>query len=110
MATHPESWRPPDAHAPTPGSLRAAGCQRPAPARPGRCLPLVWAPAATPAEVQQKLNAAITQALQDPGLAGKLREQGGEPAPMTIPQFRDFIQAESAQIGRIVEAGRITAD
>ena len=67
----------------------------------------LWAPAATPAEIQQKLNAAITQALKDPELVAKLREQGGEPAPMTSAQFRDFIKAESAQFGRIVETAKI---
>jgi tripartite-type tricarboxylate transporter receptor subunit TctC len=70
----------------------------------------LWAPAATPADVQQKLNAAVTQALGDPELVKKLREQGGEPAPMPIAQFRDFIKAESAQFARIVETARITAD
>jgi tripartite-type tricarboxylate transporter receptor subunit TctC len=70
----------------------------------------IWAPAATPPEIQQKLNAAITQALKDPTLIARLREQGGEPEPMTIPQFRDFIKAESERFGRIVEAGKITAE
>ena len=70
----------------------------------------LWAPAGTPADVQQKLNTAVTQALNDPALAAKLREQGGEPAPMTSVQFRDFIKAESAQFGRIVESAKITAD
>ena len=70
----------------------------------------LWAPAATPADIQQKLHAAVTQALKDPELAAKLREQGGEPAPMAMAQFRDFIKAESAQFGRIVESAKITAE
>jgi tripartite-type tricarboxylate transporter receptor subunit TctC len=70
----------------------------------------LFAPAKTPADVQQKLNAAVTQALQDPALAKKLMDQGGEPAPMTIDQFRTFIKTESVQYGRIVEAAKITPD
>ena len=70
----------------------------------------LFAPAKTPADVQQKLNAAVTQALRDPVLAKKLTEQGGEPAPMTIDEFRAFIRTESVQYGRIVEAGKITPD
>lgn len=70
----------------------------------------LWAPAATPAEVQQKLNAAVTQALKDPELATKLRDQGGEPAPMSQAQFRDFIKSESAQFQRIVDTAKITAE
>jgi len=70
----------------------------------------IWAPAATPADVQQKLNAAITQVLKDPAVAASLRAQGGEPAPMTQAQFRDFIRTESTQFGRIVEKAKITAE
>jgi len=70
----------------------------------------LWAPAATPADVQQKLNAAVTQALKDPEFAAKLRDQGGEPAPMSQAQFRDFIKSESVQFGRIVETAKITAE
>lgn len=70
----------------------------------------LFAPAKTPADVQQKLNAAVTQALRDPALAKKLNDQGGEPAPMTIDQFRTFIKAESVQYGRIVDAAKITPE
>jgi len=70
----------------------------------------LFAPAGTPEVIQQKLNAAVTQALRDPELMKKLRDQGGEPAPMSIPQFRDFIKAESVQFERIVNSAKITAD
>ncbi len=70
----------------------------------------LFAPAATPVAVQEKINAAVTQALQDPELAKKLREQGGEPSPMPIAQFKAFIKAESAQFARIVDTAKITAE
>lgn len=70
----------------------------------------LFAPAATPVAVQEKINAAVTQALADPELAKKLREQGGEPSPMSIAQFKSFIKAESAQFARIVETAKITAE
>jgi tripartite-type tricarboxylate transporter receptor subunit TctC len=70
----------------------------------------LFAPAATPAAVQEKINAAVTQALTDPDLARRLREQGGEPSPMTVAQFKDFIKTESAQFARIVETAKITAE
>ncbi len=70
----------------------------------------LFAPVATPVAVQEKINAAVTQALQDPELAKKLREQGGEPSPMPIAQFKAFIKAESAQFARIVETAKITAE
>ena len=70
----------------------------------------LFAPAGTPPAVQQKINEAVTKALRDPALAKRLQDQGGEPSPMTQQQFRDFIKAESAQYGRIVEAARITPE
>jgi tripartite-type tricarboxylate transporter receptor subunit TctC len=70
----------------------------------------LFAPAGTPEAIQQKLNAAVTQALRDPELAKKLRDQGGEPAPMATQQFRDFIKTESVQFERIVDAAKIIAE
>jgi tripartite-type tricarboxylate transporter receptor subunit TctC len=70
----------------------------------------LFAPAGTPEAIVQKLNAAVTQALKDPELAKRLQDQGGEPAPMTAQQFRDFIKTESAQFQRIVDTAKITAE
>lgn len=67
----------------------------------------VFAPAKTPAVIQARLSEAIAAALKDPDLARRLREQGGEPEPMTQAQFRDFIARESAKYARIVEAAHI---
>jgi tripartite-type tricarboxylate transporter receptor subunit TctC len=70
----------------------------------------LFAPAATPAPVISKINAAVVQALQSPDLAKKMQEQGGEPLPLTPEQFRDFIKTESAQYLRIVEFAKITPE
>lgn len=70
----------------------------------------LFAPAGTPDTVVQKLNAAVTQALKDPELAKRLQDQGGEPSPMSVQQFRDFIKTESTQFQRIVETANITAE
>ncbi|WP_418321420.1 Bug family tripartite tricarboxylate transporter substrate binding protein [Piscinibacter sakaiensis] len=70
----------------------------------------LFAPAATPAPVLAKINAAVVQALQDPELAKRMTDQGGLIAPMSPTQFRDFIKAESAQYARIVDFAKITAD
>lgn len=70
----------------------------------------LFAPAGTPDAVVQKLNAAVTSALKDPELAKKLREQGGEPTPMTPAQFKDFIKKESEQFERIVTTAKIVAE
>lgn len=70
----------------------------------------LFAPAGTPEPIVQKINAAVTAALKDPDLAARLRDQGGEPAPMSPQQFRDFIKTESAQFQRIVESAKIVAE
>jgi tripartite-type tricarboxylate transporter receptor subunit TctC len=70
----------------------------------------LFAPGGTPEAIQQKINTAVTQALRDPELAQKLRDQGGEPAPMSPQQFRDFIKTESVQFERIVDVAKITAE
>jgi tripartite-type tricarboxylate transporter receptor subunit TctC len=62
----------------------------------------LFAPAKTPDAVIKKLNAAVTQALRDPGLVKKLEAQGGEPAPSTPEQFRQFVGAESKKFGKII--------
>jgi tripartite-type tricarboxylate transporter receptor subunit TctC len=70
----------------------------------------LFAPAGTPDAVIQKLNAAVTQAIKDPELSKRLQDQGGEPAPMSVQQFRDFIKTESVQFQRIVEMAHITPE
>jgi tripartite-type tricarboxylate transporter receptor subunit TctC len=70
----------------------------------------LFAPGATPEPILQKINAAVAQALKEPDLAKRLQDQGGEPAPMSVQQFRDFIKTESLQFQRIVETAKITAE
>jgi tripartite-type tricarboxylate transporter receptor subunit TctC len=70
----------------------------------------LFVPAATPPAVVQKLNAAVTQVLKDPELIARLHELGGEPAPMTPPAFKTFIQGESARFAKLVADARITPE
>ncbi|QFZ84740.1 tripartite tricarboxylate transporter substrate binding protein [Variovorax paradoxus] len=70
----------------------------------------LFAPAKTPPAVQAKLNEAVTAALRDPELIKRLREQGGEPMPLSQAQFRDFIKTESVKYARIVDSARIVAE
>jgi tripartite-type tricarboxylate transporter receptor subunit TctC len=70
----------------------------------------LFAPAATPAAVTAKLGTAVQEALRDPALVKQLQEQGGEPAPMTQDQFREFIKSQSRLYEQIVDAGKIVAE
>jgi tripartite-type tricarboxylate transporter receptor subunit TctC len=70
----------------------------------------LFAPASTPPAIQARLNAAVTEALRDPELMNRLKDQGGEPAPMTQKQFKDFIAVETAKYAKIVESAHIVAE
>ncbi|HYG45122.1 MAG TPA: tripartite tricarboxylate transporter substrate binding protein [Bordetella sp.] len=70
----------------------------------------LFAPAHTPEAVLDRINQAVRAALQDPQLAQRLREQGGEPAPMSVAEFKQFIQHESTQYQAIVTQANISAE
>ena len=54
----------------------------------------VVAPAATPPEIVQKLNAALNASLQTPEAAAALRRIGAESAPASAQDFAAFLSAE----------------
>src|SRR3546814_7619271 len=70
----------------------------------------LFAPAHTPPAVLDRINQAVQGALQDPQLAQRLRDQGGEPAPMSVAEFKQFIQHDSKQDQAIVEQAHISAE
>jgi tripartite-type tricarboxylate transporter receptor subunit TctC len=66
----------------------------------------VVAPAGTPADVVNALNAAFVKALSDPAAIEKIRGLGAEPKPTSAEGFAKFIQSESAKWGKLIaEAG-----
>ena len=67
----------------------------------------IWAPAATPAGVVQKLAEDIARALSDPAVRASLAKHGGEPMSMTQPDFTRFVLGESESAARIIEAAGI---
>ena len=70
----------------------------------------LFAPAAMPAANAQRLHDAITAALRDPELAGKLAEQGGIARPMALPELRAFVAEETRKFTRIIEEGNISPE
>jgi len=67
----------------------------------------IWAPAATPVGVVQKLAEDIARALRDPAVRGMLVSHGGDPMSMTQADFTRFVLAESESAARIIEAAGI---
>jgi tripartite-type tricarboxylate transporter receptor subunit TctC len=68
----------------------------------------IWAPAATPVGVVQKLAEDIARALRDPAVREMLVKHGGDPMTMTQADFTRFVLAESESAARTIEAAGIT--
>ena len=66
----------------------------------------VWTPAATPAEVVDKLANDIARVLAMPDLRDWLAKHGADPMCMTQPEFAHFVLSESESARSIFEAAR----
>lgn len=64
----------------------------------------VFVPAATPRPIVDKLAAEVKRILELPDVAGKLKEVGALPSPMTPEAFTDFIAAERTKWQDVVKA------
>jgi tripartite-type tricarboxylate transporter receptor subunit TctC len=62
------------------------------------------APAGTPRDVVDRLNAAVVKAVQLPDVRDRIRAQGGEPLSGTPQQVGAYIRAEVAKWGKVVRA------
>ena len=70
----------------------------------------VSGPKGMPADLKNKLQAAIKDALNDPVIKPKLLELGFEIVANTPEQFTTFQAAEFARWKKVIELGKITAD
>ncbi len=68
------------------------------------------APAGTPVEIVNKLNAAINAALKDPGVEKKLVALGAELDPSTPQAFGKFLEADMTRWARVIKQVGIKAD
>jgi tripartite-type tricarboxylate transporter receptor subunit TctC len=62
----------------------------------------VFAPAATPKPIVQKLAAAIVKAVESPDVAARLRELDQEPSPMLSDVTAQFVAANTASWAKLV--------
>ncbi len=66
----------------------------------------LFAPAGTPPEIVERVNAEVQKIMRTPEMAKRLETEGAKFFPMTASQFADFQKAELARWGRIIrEAG-----
>ena len=68
------------------------------------------APAGTPRDVVQKLNAAFVAALNSPEAKTRFAGLMAEPVPTTPEQFGDFMKAELAKYEKVVKASGAKVD
>jgi len=70
----------------------------------------MFAPAATPKPVLDKLNAALVKVLNQADVKKKIAEQGGDVVAETPEQFAAFIKSETAKWGKVVKESGATVD
>jgi tripartite-type tricarboxylate transporter receptor subunit TctC len=67
----------------------------------------MWAPAATPIPIVQKLNAAINAIVLEPVVKEQFAKLGIEAAPMKTDEFGKFVREQMAFYRKIVQAAGI---
>jgi tripartite-type tricarboxylate transporter receptor subunit TctC len=68
------------------------------------------APAGTPDEIIDKLNAAISAAVTDPALKARLLGQGVETVAMPVKEFKKYVTDEIAKYAKVITATGMKAD
>lgn len=68
------------------------------------------APAGLPKDIVDKLNHELRRAMAAPDVAASLALQGMDPAPSTPEALTAFIKEEIDKWGKIIRAGKFTAD
>jgi tripartite-type tricarboxylate transporter receptor subunit TctC len=70
----------------------------------------VFAPAGTPVDIIERLNAEIVKALQSAEVKQRMEGLGAEQASGTPTQFADFLKEDVARWTRLVKASKATVD
>jgi tripartite-type tricarboxylate transporter receptor subunit TctC len=70
----------------------------------------MYAPAATPRPLVDRINTALRAALTDPALAARIEPHGVELLNSTPEEVQEWVRRDSEKWGRIIRAGRITID
>ncbi|QHI99394.1 tripartite tricarboxylate transporter substrate binding protein [Xylophilus rhododendri] len=68
------------------------------------------APAGTPADIVNKIDAALIKVYGNPELKKKIADQGAEPVVEKPAEFAAFIKAETAKWGKVVKESGATLD
>lgn len=67
----------------------------------------LFAPAGTPADVVEKLNAEITKAVESPDVRKRLQDLGAEIGPLSPSEYAAWVQSEVSKWTKLVRAAGI---
>ena len=67
-----------------------------------------FAPAGTPRDIVEKLNAELKKAVADPGVAGSLNSQALDPMHLSVDAFAALLKTENQRYGEIVKQSGIS--
>ncbi|WP_066270337.1 Bug family tripartite tricarboxylate transporter substrate binding protein [Hydrogenophaga palleronii] len=70
----------------------------------------IWAPAATPVNVLNRLNSVLVEASKDPDMAKRIRDLNVEPLGLSRAEMAAMVKKDADVFGRIVKAKNITLD
>ena len=70
----------------------------------------ILAPAATPRDIVNRLNAELNKVITAPDMKEKMAANGVDPLGGTPEQFRDYIRSESLRFGKVIKEARIKAE
>jgi tripartite-type tricarboxylate transporter receptor subunit TctC len=70
----------------------------------------IGAPAGTPAEIIDKLNATINAGLADATIKARLADLGSFPAPMSPAEYGKYIAGETAKWAKVIKFANIKAE
>ena len=70
----------------------------------------LYAPAGTPKDIVEKINADVNRILQLPGVKEQLAALGAEPIPMTIDQFALQLRSEIANFAKAIKDSGVKAE
>ena len=68
----------------------------------------IVAPARTPAEVINKINAVVNEGLATPELQQKIKRLGGVPEPRSVQEFADYIADQYKRWGEVLRITGVT--
>ena len=69
----------------------------------------IFAPRGTPQPVIDRLNQEINKVIEDPDVKARLEAAGAVVMPMSVAQFKDFVQNESAKYLRVIKQTGVTS-